>query len=59
MLSGLFSNKKPPSAGPGIKEAMLNFSRTMEDSMDENLFLWGGAEAPGQFLSPFFSIYGF
>lgn len=30
-----------------IKEAMLNFSRTLEDGLDEELFLWGGKEAPG------------
>ena len=30
-----------------IKDSMLNFSRMLDASLDENLFLWGGSEAPG------------
>jgi hypothetical protein len=32
---------------PTIKEAMLNFSSMLKAGLDENLFLWGGREAPG------------
>lgn len=46
LAQSLFSFKTTEN-WPDIKEAMLNFSRELEDTLDEELFLWGGKEAPG------------
>lgn len=47
MESQLFSDRLSGSNKLSIKEAILNFSNTLKAGLDEDMFLWGGSEAPG------------